>query len=78
VPAIPAGCGQLWTIFLQLNASRGSAGMGPAAISPVDLLAWQQLQHVEFTPWEIDTLMALDRVAMASASEDAAKTPSKE
>jgi hypothetical protein len=72
VPDIPAGCQQIWIVFLQLNACRGSTGMGPAAIGPCDLLAWQQLQRVEFTPWEIDMLMALDRVALQSA--DTAKT----
>ena len=75
VPPLPNGCEHLWQSFLQLNASRGSNGMGPAAIGPADLLAWQQLQGIALTPWEVGTLFALDACAL-KASDDAQKAAS--
>lgn len=38
--------------------------MGPAALSPMHLQAWQQLYDIRFNPWELDLLMTLDRVAI--------------
>jgi hypothetical protein len=67
VPPIPYGCEWLWAAFLQLNASRGSNGMGPSAIGPADLLAWQQLRGLRLNHWEIDTLLALDGVALRAS-----------
>ena len=54
--------------------------MGPSAIGPADLLAWQQLRGLELTPWEVDTLFALDNAAMRASADaqqaaDAPKGP---
>ena len=70
MPPLPSGCQLLWDAFLQLHHARGGAGLGPSPISPHDLLAYQQLHDVQFTPWEIDTLQALDRTALAAAARD--------
>ena len=79
-PELPPSCAWLWSAFLQLNATRGSNGMGPSAIGPADLLAWQQLRGLELTPWEVDTLFALDNAAMRASADaqqaaDAPKGP---
>lgn len=63
LPDLPRGCEQLWQIFQFLSAGR-SNGMAPGPIPPSEYLAWQQLNHIEFTPWELDTLKALDDVAL--------------
>lgn len=43
--------------------------MGPAPISWRDLSAWQDMRGVTLTPWEVDTLMAMDVEAMKTLSE---------
>ena len=68
LPPIPPGLDVIWDIFLQLNHMR-SSGMGPSAISAVDLLAYQQLHGIELTPWELDCISALDQVALKSAAD---------
>lgn len=52
---------------MQLNAAR-PGGMGPSAISFSDIAAWQQLTGIELNPWELDTLQALDQVALKAAA----------
>ena len=76
IPPLPLGCELLWLTFQQLHQSRGSAGMGPAPISQQDLQAWQHNNGVQLTPWEADTLMALDAVALKSLSETPANDKS--
>jgi hypothetical protein len=43
--------------------------LAPSAITPADMLAWQQLHGVRFTAWEVDTLQAMDRAALATAAQ---------
>jgi hypothetical protein len=38
-------------------------------------VAWQQLYGVRLNPFEIDTLKALDRVALKSAADQQPKAP---
>jgi hypothetical protein len=64
----PAAAAALWDAFLSLNAAR-PAGLAPSAITPADMLAWQQLHGVRFTAWEVDTLQAMDRAALATAAQ---------
>lgn len=64
LPDMPPGMSTIWWAFLQLHAARASGGMGPCAISMSDVLAWQTLNGVELTPFEVDTLQALDGVAI--------------
>ena len=58
----------LWDTFIELHNKRTS-GMGPSPLGWRDLHAWQALRQVTLTPWEIDTLMALDTAAMKSHHE---------
>lgn len=67
----PAGA-MLYDLFVQLNAAR-PVGMGPGAIPPSELLAWQQLMGVRLSPWEADTLLAMDRAALAAHVKAARK-----
>jgi hypothetical protein len=58
----------LWDTFIELHNKR-SSGMAPQPIGWRDLQAWQDVRQVALTPWEIDTLMALDTAAMESIRE---------
>jgi len=37
---------------------------GPGPIMPENILAFQQLHGVKFTPWELDVIDAFDAIAM--------------
>ena len=73
VPPVPPACELIWSVFLALHGSRAS-GMGPSAISPADMLAYQQMHGVELNPWELDCIAALDRVAVDAAIEQNKRT----
>lgn len=68
IPPLPAGCEVLWGVFLQLHNMR-QAGMGASPISASDLLAYQRLYGVQLNSWELESLHALDQVAMKAAAE---------
>lgn len=66
-PELPGGALALWEAFGELYAHRQQAGMGAAGITYADLAAWQQLAGVDLTPWEAETLMAMDIAARTEA-----------
>ena len=55
---IPRAGAALWDAFL---AMRSAAIDG--IVTHGDIVAWQQLSHVRLSPWEVETLLCLDRVA---------------
>ncbi len=59
----PRVCEALWGAFLQLSATR-QAGMGTNPISMTEVESWCRLQGVTLTPWEVDTLLAMDGAAL--------------
>lgn len=61
----PEAAAALYDLFVALNAAR-PVGMGPNAIPPSEMLAWQQLHGVRLSPWEAETLLAMDRAALAA------------
>ena len=63
----PPEMSALWVAFVALDAAR-PVGMGKSAIPPSELIAWQQLHNVELTPWEAETLMAMDRAVLTLAN----------
>lgn len=50
--------------FLTLHFARPEGGLGPSAIPISEVLAWQEAFHVQLTPWEIETILYLDRAAL--------------
>lgn len=50
---------------MDLHASRPAGGFGPAAIPLTEVIAWQRAMHARLTPWEVETIMHLDRTALA-------------
>jgi hypothetical protein len=60
----------LWHQFLELNASRGSGGMGgPAPITQLDMYAYCQLRRIWFEGWELNAFRLLDQIALSSISD---------
>lgn len=64
VPPIPVGMEELLFAFLEMSALRGSNGFSVLPITLHDIAAWQTLNNLTFTPWEIGTLLELDRCAI--------------
>lgn len=71
VPAVPAGVGHVWAAFVDLSSARapGAGGASPIVLS--EILAWQKLHGVRLVSWDIDTILAIDRAAMAVSNEKA-------
>lgn len=72
---VPQGLTGLWDAYVELSAMR-PAGMGASCIPGTEYESWQRLNGIRLTPWEVDTLKAMDRAALA-ASADAAATPAQ-
>lgn len=62
----------LWETFLTLSCARRS-GMGPHALTLTDIEAWCRLTGVRLSPWELDTLLALDAVALSVTARTTSK-----
>lgn len=72
-PEIPPGVTALWMAYAELGGARGSGGFAGNPISHRDLVAYQELYGVRFTPWEAGTILALDRAVMAAALDNQPK-----
>ena len=56
----------LWGWFCALHGQRGSNGFGPSAISFSEIAAWSQLTDTPLQPFDVETLIALDRCYLES------------
>lgn len=61
---LPACVQAVWDAFVALDAAR-LPSMGASPILASELLAWQQLHGVRLSPWECESLMAMDRACLA-------------
>lgn len=59
----------LWSVFVDLSSARPMGMGGAGTVPPSEILAWQQLHGVQLSGWELDTLAAMDRAAMAVQAE---------
>ena len=64
IPPIPASCKILWDVFLQLY------GANSKGINFGEITHWQTLNDVVLNPWELDTILALDKVARKAAKKE--------
>jgi hypothetical protein len=64
----PDGCSSLWHAYCELSAMRPS-GMGISPIPGVEYESWQRLNGIALTPWEVDTLKAMDAAARSAAAD---------
>lgn len=72
-PPIPWPGKRIWSIFLALNAARGSNGWGPNPITFQEIEAWSRLNREPVRPWELSILAAMDAAYMESANQRADK-----
>lgn len=72
-PQVPWSGKRLWSIFLDLNAARGSNGWGPNPISFREIEAWAWLNREPVRPWELQILRAMDAAYLDNASQRASK-----
>lgn len=67
----------MWEAFCSLSVGRRS-GWGASPLTFVDIEAWCRLQGVRLTPWELDTLLALDaKTLQLAAAHQRAKKETK-
>ena len=64
---LPPTVEALWGAFLALR----SASKGP--VTHGELCAWQHLNSVRLTPWEVETLLCCDRAAREADNAPARK-----
>jgi hypothetical protein len=65
----PRGTERLWDAFAALSASR----VPESGIAPSEVIAWQRLHGVRLSPWEAETLEAVDRACVAQMRAQAAR-----
>lgn len=71
---VPAGCGALWGAFAELNGSR-PLGMGAVGAIPLsEVEAWQRLNGVRLSPWEVETIIAMDRASVSVMAANAKRS----
>jgi len=71
VPPVPAGVEHLWAAFVDLSGARAPSAGGASPIVLSEIVAWQQLHGVGLVSWDVDTILAVDRAAMAVINEKA-------
>lgn len=76
-PEIPWAGRRLWSIFLDLNAARGSNGWGPNPISHQEIESWAWLRREPVRPHELDILRAMDAAYLEHATQTASKGQEK-
>jgi len=57
---LPGSLAHLMDWYLDLRASHAPGPGGPSALTYAELDAWARLTRQEPTPWEIETLRAID------------------
>lgn len=77
-PEVPYAGLRVWSIFLELNATRGAGGFGPAPISYAEIEAWSRLRREPVRPFELDIIRALDAAYMKAAATGPGETSKPE
>lgn len=66
---LPSAIAPLWEAFVALSATRGAAFEGVAPITCLEIEAWCRLHAVRLSPWEVETLLAVDRAARGALDD---------
>lgn len=69
-PPLPAGVELLWQAFAELHGTRRGSGFGLDPIACADVLAWQRMSRTRLTPWEVETLLLMDRAALVALQSE--------
>lgn len=65
----PEATGYIWQWFCEIDATRSGTGYGANPIALRDLEAWCRLRKVVLTDFELDCLLALDRVRIVAMAK---------
>jgi hypothetical protein len=65
---LPQCVGALWDAFMQLDRAR-PMGMAPSGIAPSDIDTWARMSRVSLSPWEFDTLLAIDGAMLRTIAD---------
>lgn len=68
---LPASVAYLWGWFRDLADGRAP----DTPISVLEVEGWQRMTGVRLTPWEFDTLRAMDRVWLGGVTQQLRKQP---
>jgi hypothetical protein len=74
-PELPAWGRHIFAAWIDLHAGRGGNGMGPNPIAWADLAAWAALTGTEPSPFEVRTIMAIDRAWLEEQARTVTRTP---
>jgi hypothetical protein len=74
-PDLPAWGRHIFAAWIDLHAGRGGNGMGPNPIAWADLAAWAALTGTEPSPFEVRTIMAIDRAWLEEQARTVTRTP---
>jgi hypothetical protein len=58
---IPPCCQALWQAFICMHLQRDPGFSGLAPLSIVEVQSYARMYGIEFSPWELDALWAIDR-----------------
>lgn len=78
---LPPGGELLWQALTELSAARPQGMSSAGAIPFGEIESWQRLHGVQLTPWELDTLLAMDAKLRSQADAQRAaarKAPAQE
>lgn len=64
----PSAVMAVWETFLLLASTRRT-GMSAQPLTMVDIEAYCRMANIRLSPWEFETIIALDAVAMAAAAK---------
>ena len=70
IPPVPRGSSLIIEAFDQLHGTRPSGGFGISPIPLSEIVAWQRVMRVRLTPWEIETILKIDRAALDELMEE--------
>lgn len=68
-PEAPWASRRVWSVFLELNASRTGNGFGPNPISSAEIESYARIRREPIRSWELTILRALDAVYLKAARE---------
>lgn len=52
-------------VFMDLHCARPAGGMSVGAILLSEIDAWQRVFQITLSPWEVETILHLDRAALS-------------
>jgi len=70
IPPVPIGTQPILDTFELLHATRQAGGFGISPIPLSEIVAWQEVMRIRLTPWEVETILLIDRAAMNELMED--------